>query len=267
MKKTKQDRAADAALREIKGAIDCAEFDQDGFRIHTQDLFAAGEIFSPWLPEKGMGKQELAAVLAHEYARECRWAYDYQHDFVSILENTAIPPGGEFQKKWPVFLLDIVHRIFPLRPLEGYGTNEILGMLTPRPATNISAIEGVTLNLPEFQSRVRKDYLLSIDWSKGPEAVERNLLAWIKQNKPPGLPTNRGRNNAVDRFHELSAYRARRAGMDHISFAALVGRTGGSAIYSDQPQFLRATRATARRLKKFDADCRRLITLHRKKNK
>jgi hypothetical protein len=267
MKKTKQDREADAALREIKQALDCAEFDQDGFRIHTQDLLASGQTFFPWLPEKGMGKQELAAVLAQEYARECRWAYEYQRDFVSMLENTAIPTGGEFQKKWPVMLLDIVHHIFPLRPLEGYGRNEILGMLAPRPATNIFSIECGTLNLAECQSRVHRDYLLSIDWSKGPEAVERNLLAWIKRNAPRDLPTNRGRNNAVDRFNELAAYRARRAGMDHISFAALVGRTGGSAIYSDQPQFLRATRATARRLKKFDADCRRLIALHRKKNK
>jgi len=273
MKKTKQDKEADQGLREIKRAIDCAEFDQDGFRIHTQDLLAHGQIFFPWLPEKGLGKKELSEVLAKEYARECAWAYDYQKDFLPLVMSTE--NLKELGRKWPSIISFILDCTFPLPVSTLLGSDNFKKTMSPAPAAKVYPLKDAAHifsepgqpGLKAFASGLVRDYWLAIDWSKGPEAVERALVAWVKRNAPPNIPTLRGRNNAVDRFHELAAYRARRAGMDHIAFAALVGRTGANAIYSDQSQFLRASRATARRIKKFDADIRRIIAAHRKKNK
>jgi hypothetical protein len=271
MKKTKQDREADQGLREIKRALVCAEFDQDGFRIHTQDLFASGQTFFSWLPEKGMGKHELARILPQEYARECQWAYDYQRDFLSILEASQTADHERFRAKWPAFMSDIVGTLFPFQTLYGMETEKIQQALAPAPAACVYPLSDAAHifanTTQKTASGLQNDYWLAVDWSKGPEAVERSLVTWIRRNAPAGIPTLRGRNNAVDRFRELAAYRAKRAGMDHISFGDLVGRTGSNAIYSDQPQFLRAARSTAKRIKKFDADIQRFLVTHRKKNK
>lgn len=260
-----------AAVQDLMTEIDRADFDGDGFRVHSADLLAHGQIFFPFLPEKGMGKQELARILPQEYARECRWAYDYQKDFLSILEASQTEDHERFRAKWPAFMSDIVGTLFPFQTLDGMETPSIQQALAPAPAACIHPLSDAAhiftetaLSLP---SGLQKDYWLAVDWSKGPEAVERSLIAWIRRNAPAGIPTLRGRNNAVDRFRELAAYRAKRAGMDHISFGDLVGRTGGNAIYSDQPQFLRAARSTAKRIKKFDADVQRFLVTHKKKNK
>ena len=176
MKKTKQDREDDQVLREIKQAIDCSEFDGEGFRVHKPDLLAPGQMFSPWLPEKGMGKQELSEVLALEYARECRWAYDYQIDFWSCDSKPPTPAAvAEFQKKWPAFMVEIVDYIFPLRPLEGLRQNEILARLAPRPAANVYPLRDASHIFSEpgqpalaaFARDLYRDYWLHIDWSKG----------------------------------------------------------------------------------------------------
>jgi hypothetical protein len=271
MKKPKQDRNPPEACREITAAIDCADFDADGFRIHTQDLLAHGQIFFPWLPEKGMGKKELSEVLAKEYARECAWAYEYQKEFLMS------PPleAQHFSRKWPSIISFILDCTFPLPVSTLLGSDSFKKTMSPAPAAKVYPLKDASHIFSEtgqpaleaFARGLVRDYWLAIDWRKGPEAVERALVAWVKCNAPPNIPTLRGRNNAVDRFHELAAYRARRAGMDHIAFAALVGRTGANAIYSDQSQFLRASKATAKRIKKFDADVRRIVAAHRKKNK
>lgn len=260
-----------AAVQDLMTEIDRADFDGDGFRIHSVDLLAHGKIFFPFLPEKGMGKQKLTQMLAQEYARECRWAYDYQREFLAILAAPQTGVDERFRAKWPAFMSDIVGTFFPFQSLDGMETPSIQQALAPAPAACVHPLSDAShiftetaLSLP---SGLQKDYWLAVDWSKGPEAVERSLITWIRRNAPAGIPTLRGRNNAVDRFRELAAYRAKRAGMDYISFGDLVGRTGGNAIYSDQPQFLRAARATARRIQRFDFDIRRLIATHRKKNK
>ena len=263
-----------AAVQDLMTEIDRADFDGEGFRVHSADLLAHGQIFFPFLPEKGMGKQKLTQMLAQEYARECRWAYDYQKDFLSILETSQTEDHERFRAKWPVFIGgvggDIVGTFFPFQTLYGMETPSIQQALAPAPAACVHPLSDAAHMFTEaalsLSSGLQKDYWLAVDWSKGPEAVERSLLAWIRRNAPAGIPTLRGRNNAVDRFRELAAYRAKRAGMDHISFGDLVGRTGGNAIYSDQPQFLRAARSTAKRIKKFDADVQRFLVTHRKKN-
>lgn len=255
------------ATREITQQLECAKFDDAGFRIHDPHSLQAGQIFSPWLPIKGMGKAELTELLAQEYARECGWGYEYQSGFVAIVENSTPKSLAQFRAEWPPFLVGLINYIFPFSPLEAVPKADIDKMLAPAPATGVSTFSEAAPTPVFPSSDPRKDYLLTIDWRKGPEAVERSLAAWIRQNAPRGLPTLRGRNNAADRFNELAAYRAKRAGLDHASFGTLIGRTGGNAVYSDQPQFLRAARATARRIKNFDADCRRFIAAHRKKNK
>ena len=260
-----------AAVQDLMTEIDRADFDGEGFRVHSADLLAHGQIFFPFLPEKGMGKQELARILPQEYARECQWAYDYQRDFLSILEASQDGDHERFRAKWPAFMSDIVGTLFPFQTLDGMETPSIQQALAPAPAACIHPLSDAAHMFTEaalsLSSGLQKDYWLAVDWSKGPEAVERSLITWIRRNAPAGIPTLRGRNNAVDRFRELAAYRAKRAGMDHISFGDLVGRTGGNAIYSDQPQFLRAARSTAKRIKKFDADVQRFLVTHRKKNK
>jgi len=265
-KKRPSDELAEAT-REITQQLECARFDQAGLRIHDRHLLEPKQIFFPWFPSKGMGKAELTELLAKEYARECRWSYEYQAGFLAIIENSTPKSLAHFRTEWPPFLVGLINYIFPFSPLEGASKTEIDKMLTAAPATDISLISKAAPTPIFPSSDPRKDYLLSIDWRKGPEAVERSLAAWIRQNAPRGLPTLRGRNNAVDRFNELAAYRAKRAGLDHASFGTLIGRIGGNAVYSDQPQFLRAVRATARRLKRFDSDVRRMIATHRKKNK
>ena len=264
-----------AVVQELMAEIDRADFDGDGFRIHSADLFAHGQIFFPFLPEKGMGKQKLTQMLAQEYARECRWAYDYQREFLAILAAPQTGVDERFRAKWPEFIGgvvgDIVGTFFPFQTLYGMETPSIQQALAPASAACVHPLSDAAHMFTEtalsLSSGLQKDYWLAVDWSKGPEAVERSLITWIRRNAPAGIPTLRGRNNAVDRFRELAAYRAKRAGMDHISFGDLVGRTGGNAIYSDQPQFLRAARSTAKRIKKFDADVQRFLVAHRKKNK
>lgn len=263
---------ASLAVHELMAEIDQADFDGDGFRIHSVDLLAHGKIFFPFIPEKGMGKQKLTQMLAQEYARECRWAYDYQRDFLAILAEPQTGVDERFRAKWPAFIGgDIVGTFFPFQTLYGMEPSKIQQALAPAPAACVHPLSDAahifSENAFSLPSGLQKDYWLAVDWSKGPEAVERSLLAWIRRNAPAGIPTLRGRNNALDRFRELAAYRAKKAGMDHISFGALVGRTGCNAIYSDQPQFLRAARATERRLKKFDSDVHRFLVTHRKKNK
>lgn len=260
-----------ALVQELRAELHQADFDGEGFRIHSADLLAHGKIFFPFLPEKGMGKQKLTQMLAQEYARECQWAYDYQRDFLSILEGSQDGDHERFRAKWLDLMSDIVGTLFPFQTLYGMETENIQQALAPAPAAcvySLSDAAHIFANTTQkTASGLQNDYWLAVDWSKGPEAVERSLLAWIRRNAPAGIPTLRGRNNAVDRFRELAAYRAKRAGMDHISFGDLVGRTGSNAIYSDQPQFLRAARCTAKRIKKFDADVQRFLVTHRKKNK
>jgi hypothetical protein len=260
-----------ALVQELRGELDQADFDGEGFRIHSADLLAHGKIFFPFLPEKGMGKQKLTQMLAQEYARECQWAYDYQRDFLSILETSQTADHEQFRAKWLDLMSDIVGTLFPFQTLYGMETKNIQQALAPAPAACVYPLSDAAHifanTTQKSASGLQNDYWLAVDWSKGPEAVERSLLAWIRRNAPAGIPTLRGRNNAVDRFRELAAYRAKRAGMDHISFGDLVGRTGSNAIYSDQPQFLRAARSTAKRIKKFDADVQRFLVTHRKKNK
>jgi hypothetical protein len=272
IKRPARKKEADAtAVQELTAGIDQAAFDGEGFRVHSADLLAHGQIFFPFLPEKGMGKQELARILPQEYARECQWAYDYQRDFLSIFEPSQDGDHERFRAKWPAFMSDIVGTLFPFQTLDGMETENIQQALAPAPAACVYPLSDAAHILAnttqKTASGLQNDYWLAVDWSKGPEAVERSLLAWIRRNAPAGIPTLRGRNNAVDRFRELAAYRAKRAGMDHISFGDLVGRTGSNAIYSDQPQFLRAARSTAKRIKKFDADVQRFLVTHRKKNK
>jgi hypothetical protein len=264
-----------ALVQELRAELDRAAFDGEGFRIHSAELLAHGQIFFPFLPEKGMGKQELARILRQEYARECQWAYDYQRDFLLFLEASKNRDSQTFSAKWPSFMVEIVESVFPLHPLYGLEASIIHKVLEPDPAAKVYPLKDASHIFSEpgqpalevFAHGLIQDYWLAVDWSKGPEAVERSLRAWIRCNAPAGVPTLRGRNNAVDRFRELAAYRAKRAGMDHISFGDLVGRTGSNAIYSDQPQFLRAARSTAKRIKKFDADVQRFLVTHRKKNK
>jgi hypothetical protein len=272
IKRPARKKEADAtAVQGLTAGIDQAAFDGEGFRVHSADLLAHGQIFFPFLPEKGMGKQELARILPQEYARECQWAYDYQRDFLSILEASQDGDHERFRAKWPSFMSDIVGTLFPFQTLDGMETENIQQALAPAPAACVYPLSDAAHifanTTQKTASGLQNDYWLAVDWSKGPEAVERSLLAWIRRNAPAGIPTLRGRNNAVDRFRELAAYRAKRAGMDHISFGDLVGRTGSNAIYSDQPQFLRAARSTAKRIKKFDADVQRFLVTHRKKNK
>jgi hypothetical protein len=272
IKRPARKKEADAtAVQELTAGIDQAAFDGEGFRVHSADLLAHGQIFFPFLPEKGMGKQELARILPQEYARECQWAYDYQRDFLSIFEPSQDGDHERFRAKWPAFMSDIVGTLFPFQTLDGMETENIQQALAPAPAACVYPLSDAAHifanTTQKTASGLYRDYWIHIDWSKGPEAVERSLLAWIRRNAPAGIPTLRGRNNAVDRFRELAAYRAKRAGMDHISFGDLVGRTGSNAIYSDQPQFLRAARSTAKRIKKFDADVQRFLVTHRKKNK
>ena len=260
-----------ALVQELRAELDQADFDGEGFRLHSVDLLAHGKIFFPFLPEKGMGKQKLKQMLAQEYARECQWAYDYQRDFLSILEGSQDGDHERFRAKWLHLMGDIVGTLFPFQTLYGMETENIQQALAPAPAACVYPLSDAAHifanTTQKTASGQQNDYWLAVDWSKGPEAVERSLLAWIRRNAPAGIPTLRGRNNAVDRFRELAAYRAKRAGMDHISFGDLVGRTGSNAIYSDQPQFLRAARSTAKRIKKFDADVQRFLVTHRKKNK
>ena len=272
IKRPARKKEADAtAVQGLTAGIDQAAFDGEGFRVHSADLLAHGQIFFPFLPEKGMGKQELARILPQEYARECQWAYDYQRDFLSILEGSQDGDHERFRAKWLHLMGDIVGTLFPFQTLYGMETENIQQALAPAPAACVYPLSDAAHifanTTQKTASGQQNDYWLAVDWSKGPEAVERSLLAWIRRNAPAGIPTLRGRNNAVDRFRELAAYRAKRAGMDHISFGDLVGRTGSNAIYSDQPQFLRAARSTAKRIKKFDADVQRFLVTHRKKNK
>jgi hypothetical protein len=274
-KQTKTTRASNAvnqAILEITSHLEQAKFDEDGYRIHDPSLFKSGQLFEPWLPLKGMAKQKLTQLLAQEYARECRWAYDFQKDFLSIIKALQGGESERFRADWPTFLAgEIIGTFFPCHPLFGLKTSEVRESLAPSPAAEIfplsEAAHMFSNNAISILSGLQRDYWLVVDWRKGPEAIERSLAAWIRENAPDNLPTLRGRNNAIDRFHELAAYRAKRAGLDHVEFSVLVGRKGGDAIYSDQPQFLRAARATARRIKRFDSDCRRLIAAHRKKNK
>lgn len=269
-KQTKNTRASGAvnkAILEIRRHLDQAQFDEEGYRIHDQTLFEAGQLFAPWLPSKGMDKQKLARLLAKEYARECRWAYDYQADFISFMVNSPEISPDSFRAKWPSFIVDFIEASFPCPSVEGMDQEQIEKALAPAPAACAVPLSKNEINPFRNDKHPIQDYALTIDWRKGPEAIERSLAAWIRENAPDNIPTLRGRNNAIDRFHELAAYRAKRAGLDHAEFGVLVGREGGNAIYSDQPQFLRAARATARRIQRFDSDIRRLIATHRKKNK
>jgi hypothetical protein len=126
IKRPARKKEADAtAVQELTAGIDQAAFDGEGFRVHSADLLAHGQIFFPFLPEKGMGKQELARILPQEYARECQWAYDYQRDFLSILEASQDGDHERFRAKWPAFMSDIVGTLFPFQTLDGMETENI----------------------------------------------------------------------------------------------------------------------------------------------
>ena len=237
----------------LRREIAITRFDSKGFRIITPaglEKWGVAELCP--FPDDAR-PSILGNILEFEMCRECEWAYRYQSDFISWMVGEI--DSAKFKTLWPFALpLDL----FPLPSAERLDKERIQA-LKKRPSAifecpfdeiprRLNCLQNSRDVLPFFRA-----HFLEIDWSVGIEAVREDLLEWAKKALPAGLPTCRGRKAQKDHLHALAAYRARRAGYDYSALPA---------IYSDQPQFLRACRAAEARLRKFDETARREILEH-----
>lgn len=227
------------------------EFDADGFRIIK--LCEAEWNFSG-LVETGDVTAEFACK--YEYAREIPSAYEAARNFLLVMQGDM--PGNAYHAKvdsWPPQMIwgggfPIPWMLIPVEHRRG---------VTRETIPPIWEVHPETFGRPCL---LETHYRLGINWRLGVDAVEAALLKWVRSIRPAHVPSRRARPKRKvieDRLAQLSAWRARRAGVGHGAFLRMVKDARakpGSYLreYADPSAFRNAANAAQREIERMQRD-------------
>jgi hypothetical protein len=246
-----------ARLPEIDSWLGKTKFDKDGLRrIKQPDLSRAEWNFS------GISEpREAHDVHEYEYLRECEIAYNYRADYLrpSRSQKAWLCERAEFVKKWPAapcFALEpgLLADFFPLPylliPADVRAKMRADWKPPSIPGPGISPDIGVTycptplveqMDLRSFLDRGAFDgftpllgsptyHCLQIRWGiQGTDKIEEELLEWFRSIRPNGWEPKRGpqaHTRVEYGLAQLSAWRARRAGLSQADHSKLLSKAG-----------------------------------------
>jgi hypothetical protein len=216
----------------------------------------------------------VAMAERHEYLREVFWHYVVVNDLLRAVAECA--PGvfgpsqvAAFFEQWKELAL------FPLQETEDLGLP-----FTTLPWALFRRMSRVTFRTERRPAvwEIGADdaravcagatrHLIEIDWNEGREAVQSDLLAFIRSIAPKDLPSRRGRpkgKQLEDSLAQLVAWRARRAGLSVRRFNELLDKLAvarskkGSREfvrrYADASAYRTAANAAEKRIRKVQRD-------------
>jgi len=207
-------------------------FLSDGFRELTPKTLTEAEWNFSALAQEN--EATVRRALAYELARECEAAQEMCADLAEASRIKSPKATAAFRKKWPLGRRPVfpmaLYGIFPLPFLT------ILAMEGGRCSSESGPIiaemdEGAFANHLKFPMRSQTYHRLEIEWGAGRPRAKRELLKWFAAISAPEVAqkTQRRRGSRLlieDALAQLSAWRARRAGLTHDDYNALLQAAG-----------------------------------------
>ena len=214
---------------ELLERIATAKFDKSGLRIHHAPLSRDEFDF------RALPAWEFERVAKYEYKREIQRFYMAHKEMV----NGEWPALKQRQPSWeyPSPLAD-EGLLFPIPWME---LRRIVGP-TPPPEPGVGGFTAIDEVDADWLERgiLAEDpdvsfHRLRLDWNKGSKAIQRELLAWTSEM----AKAHKRAKNPVDfnlRLQQLTAWRAKRAGMNADDYLKLRLKTFKMARASDLPK-------------------------------